>query len=125
MKSTDTVKNFFGLHKMPFSKLIGVNELYHSSSFKEAFARLQMGLENEDVVLLSGAVGSGKSNVLRYFTHSLDPNAYCSIYIAADTFKIRAMIQKSVDQGAGSVPRRRMNDKTRRLVHHDKILVFE
>jgi len=72
MKSTDTVKNFFGLHKMPFSKLIGVNELYHSSSFKEAYARLQMGLENEDVVLLSGAVGSGKSNVLRYFSQSLE-----------------------------------------------------
>ena len=88
MSSTDTVKNFFGLVKMPFSKLIGVNELYRSSSFQEACARLQIGLENEDVVLLSGAVGSGKSNVLRYFTHNLDPNAYRSIYIAADSFKI-------------------------------------
>lgn len=88
MKSTDAVKNFFGLHKMPFSKLIGVNELYRSSSFQEACARLQIGLENEDVVLLSGAVGSGKSNVLRYFAHSLDPNDYRIIYIAADSFKI-------------------------------------
>jgi len=96
MKSTDTVKNFFGLHKMPFSKLIGVNELYHSSSFKEACARLQMGLENEDVVLLSGAVGSGKSNVLRYFSHSLDPNAYSSIYIAADTFKIGEIAKRAL-----------------------------
>ena len=57
MKSTDTVRNFFGLHKMPFSKPIGVNELYRSSSFQEACARLQIGLENEDVVLLSDAVG--------------------------------------------------------------------
>ena len=96
MKSTDTVKNFFGLHKMPFSKLIGVNELYHSSSFKEAYARLQMGLENEDVVLLSGAVGSGKSNVLRYFSQSLDPNAYCSIYIAADAFKIGEIAKRAL-----------------------------
>lgn len=88
MKSTDAVKNFFGLHKMPFSKLIGVNELYRSSSFQEACARLQIGLENEDVVLLSGAVGSGKSNVLRYFAHSLDPNDYRIIYIPADSFKI-------------------------------------
>jgi len=96
MKSTDTVKNFFGLHKMPFSKLIGVNELYHASSFEEACARLQIGLENEEVVLLSGAVGSGKSNVLRYFTHSLDPNAYQSIYIPADSFKIGEIAKRAL-----------------------------
>jgi general secretion pathway protein A len=104
MKSTDTVKNFFGLHKIPFSKLIGVNELYHSSSFKEACARLQIGLENEDVVLLSGGVGSGKSNVLRYFTHSLDPNAYCFIYIAADTFKIGEIAKRALGELNVEVP---------------------
>lgn len=96
MSSTDTVKNFFGLVKMPFSKLIGVNELYRSSSFQEACARLQIGLENEDVVLLSGAVGSGKSNVLRYFTYNLDPNAYISIYIAADSFKIGEIAKRAL-----------------------------
>lgn len=96
MSSTETVKNFFGLQKMPFSKLIGVNELYQSSSFEEACARLQIGLENEDAVLLSGAVGSGKSNVLRYFTHNLDPNAYCCIYIAADTFKIGEIAKRAL-----------------------------
>jgi type II secretory pathway predicted ATPase ExeA len=104
MKSTDTVKNFFGLHKMPFSKLIGVTELYHSSSFKEACARLQIGLENEDVVLLSGAVGSGKSNVLRYFTHSLDPNAYLCIYIAADSFKIGEIAKRALQELNIEVP---------------------
>jgi len=96
MSSTETVKNFFGLQKMPFSKLIGTSELYHSSSFEEAYARLQIGLENEDAVLLSGAVGSGKSNVLRYFTHSLDPNAYSCIYIAADTFKIGEIAKRAL-----------------------------
>jgi general secretion pathway protein A len=96
MKSLDAVKNFFGLTKIPFSKLIGVNELYHSSSFTEACARLQIGLENEDVVLLTGAVGSGKSNVLRYFTHNLDPNAYRCIYIAADCFKIGEIAKRAL-----------------------------
>jgi type II secretory pathway predicted ATPase ExeA len=96
MTSTDALKNFFGLQKMPFSKLIGVNELYHSSSFQEACARLQIALENEDVALLSGAVGSGKSNVLRYFTHGLDPNAYRCIYIAVDTFKIGEVAKRAL-----------------------------
>lgn len=88
MNATDTVKNFFGLGKMPFSKGIGVTELFPSSSFREACARLEMALENEEAALLSGPVGSGKSNVLRSFTHSLDPNAHTVIYIAADAFKI-------------------------------------
>ena len=96
MNSTDAVKNFFGLNKMPFSKLIGVNELYRSSSFQEACARMQIGLENEDGVLLSGAVGSGKSNVLRYFTHNLDTNAYRCIYIAADEFKIGEIAKRAL-----------------------------
>lgn len=104
MSSTDTVKNFFGLKKMPFSKLIGVNELYHSSSFQEACARLQIGLENEDAVLLSGAVGSGKSNVLRHFTHSLDPNAYRCIYIAADAFKIGEIAKRALAALGVEVP---------------------
>jgi len=104
MRSTDAVKNFFGLVKMPFSKLIGVNELYHSSSFQEACARLQIGLENEEGVLLSGAVGSGKSNVLRYFTHSLDPNAYQCVYIAADGFKIGEIAKRALAEFQVEVP---------------------
>lgn len=96
MRSTDALKNFFGLQKMPFSKLIGVNELYHSSSFQEACAQLQIALENEDAALLSGAVGSGKSNVLRYFTHCLDPNACRCIYIAADAFKIGEIAKRAL-----------------------------
>jgi len=96
MNPTETVKNYFGLTKMPFSKRLGVNELYHSSSFTEATARLQIGLENEDVVLLSGPIGSGKSNVLRYFTHHLDPNAYLCLYIAADSFKIGEIAKRAL-----------------------------
>jgi len=104
MNPTETVKNFFGLQKMPFTKLIGVNELYHSSSFEEACARLQIGLENEDAVLLSGAVGSGKSNVLRYFTSQLDPNAYTCIYIAADSFKIGEIAKRALTALQVEVP---------------------
>jgi len=104
MTSINAVKNFFGLQKMPFSKLIGVNELYRSSSFQEACARLQIGLENEDVALLSGAVGSGKSNVLRFFTHSLDPNFYRVIYVAGDNFKIGEIAKRALSELNVEVP---------------------
>jgi len=96
MTATETVKNLFGLSTMPFSKSIAVGELFHSSSFQEASARLEMALENEEAALLTGAIGSGKSNVLRCFTHSLDPNAYAVIYIAADSFKIGEIAKRAL-----------------------------
>ena len=96
MTATETVKNFFGLTKMPFSKSIGVNELFPSSSFHEASVRLQIGIENEEVALLTGPTGSGKSSILRSFTHSLDPNAHSIIYIAADCFKIGEIAKRAL-----------------------------
>lgn len=96
MTSTETVKNLFGLSMMPFGKNIPVRDLFPSSSFQEATARLEMALENEEAALLTGAVGSGKSNLLRCFTHSLDPNAYALIYIAADCFKIGEIAKRAL-----------------------------
>lgn len=96
MTSTETVKNLFGLSVMPFSKSIPVRDLFCSSSFQEAIARLEMALDNEEAALLTGAVGSGKSNVLRCFTNSLDPNAYAVIYIAADSFKISEIAKRAL-----------------------------
>ena len=84
MKAIETIKNFFGLIKIPFIKSIGVKELYQSSSFKEACTRLEIALETEDLALLTGEVGAGKSNVIRFFTHNLDPHDYKIIYIPAD-----------------------------------------
>ena len=96
MSATDSIKNFFGLTKMPFLKTIGVNELFQGSSFKEACARLEIALENDDMALLTGAVGSGKSNVLRFFTHNLDPQAYKTVYIPADDFKIGEIAKRAL-----------------------------
>ncbi len=96
MSATDNIKNFFGLSKMPFSKTIGVKELFQSSSFKEVCVRLEIALENEDIALLTGDVGSGKSNVLRFFTQNLDPQAYKTVYIPADNFEIGEIAKRAL-----------------------------
>lgn len=96
MTSTDAVKNLFGLSRMPFGKSLPVRDLFASSGFQEALARLEMALDNEEAALLTGAVGCGKSNVLRAFTASLDPNAYLVIYIAADSFKIAELAKRAL-----------------------------
>jgi general secretion pathway protein A len=82
------IKNFFGFKKIPFSKSIGVNELFQSAELKEACARLELALQNEDMALLTGAAGSGKSSAIRAFADSLDPAQHKIVYIPADNFKI-------------------------------------
>jgi len=104
MNATDNIKNFFGLAKMPFSKNIGVKELFQSSSFNEACARLEIALENEDIALLTGAVGAGKSNVLRFFTHNLDPQAYKTLYIPADNFEIGEIAKRALSELNVEIP---------------------
>lgn len=83
MSMMERVKNHFGLMKVPFSKAVGVKELFPSRELKEACARLEIALENEDVALLTGLVGSGKSSVLRAFTQGLDSALYRVAYIPA------------------------------------------
>lgn len=83
----DKIKNFFGLSKIPFSKTIGVNELFVSAHVKEAAARMELAVQTEDMTLITGAVGCGKSTAIRYFINQLDPNAFKIIYISADNVK--------------------------------------
>lgn len=104
MSISDVVKNFFGFSRIPFSKAIGVNELFQSSSFKEAISRMQLALENEDITLLSGPIGSGKSNVLRYFASNLDPHSFAPVYIPAANIKPGEIAKKFLQQLKAEVP---------------------
>lgn len=75
------VQDFFGLSRIPFSKNIPPKDVFKSSAYEEALARLEYGVQDEDILLLTGPVGSGKSLTLKSFIHSLDINHYTSIYL--------------------------------------------
>lgn len=104
MSISDVVKNFFGFNRIPFSKNLGVNELYQGASFKEAISRLQLALENEDITLLTGSIGSGKSSVLRYFASNLDPHSFVPVYIPAGNIKPGEIAKKALQQLKMEVP---------------------
>ena len=76
-----SVLDQFGFSRLPFSKNLSPKEAFPSSSYTEALARLQYGIDSEDFVLLTGPVGVGKSVALLALIHSLDANAYSPIYI--------------------------------------------
>ncbi len=76
-----SVLDHFGFSRLPFSKNLSPKEVFPTSSYTEALARLEYGIGSEDFLLLTGPVGVGKSVTLFALIHSLDPIAYSPIYI--------------------------------------------
>lgn len=65
-------EEFYGLIEKPFNKTPDPRFLYHSKKHAEALARLQHAVEEQDIVLLTGDIGSGKTTLSRALIDSLD-----------------------------------------------------
>ena len=76
-----SVLDFFGLSHLPFSKILSLQQLFHSQDYKHSFAQLEYGIPAEDIMLLTGPVGCGKSVLLNSLMHALDSNRYIPIYV--------------------------------------------
>lgn len=65
-------EEFYGLRERPFSRTPDPRFLYQSRKHAEAFARLQLAVEDQDIVLLTGDIGCGKTMLSRALIDSLD-----------------------------------------------------
>jgi type II secretory pathway predicted ATPase ExeA len=65
-------EEFYGLTEKPFNKTPDPRFLYQSRKHAEALARLQHAVEEQDIVLLTGDIGSGKTLLSRALIDSLD-----------------------------------------------------
>ncbi|MBI5195584.1 MAG: AAA family ATPase [Nitrospirae bacterium] len=63
---------YFGLKHRPFSKTPDPRFLFYSKMHEEALARLQHGVEEKEIILLTGEVGCGKTTLSRALMDSLD-----------------------------------------------------
>jgi type II secretory pathway predicted ATPase ExeA len=70
------------MKEIPFRKEVRPNELFESQDLKEGLARLELALDSEEFILISGTPGCGKSSLVRRFIHRLDGNGYLPGYIA-------------------------------------------
>jgi len=52
-------EEFYGLREKPFTKTPDPRFLYQGRKHAEALARLQLAVEDQDIVLLSGDIGCG------------------------------------------------------------------
>jgi type II secretory pathway predicted ATPase ExeA len=65
-------EEFYGLREKPFSKTPDPRFLYQSPKHAEALARMHHAVEEQDIVLLTGEIGSGKTMLSRSFIDALD-----------------------------------------------------
>jgi len=77
----EAILNHYGFSRLPFGKDIAVKEVFPTSSAREAASMLELGVETEDIMVLTGPIGCGKSIVLRAATARFDTNAYQVIYL--------------------------------------------
>ena len=75
------VMNFYGFVRMPFDKDFESSQAFSSPSLTNTVAMLALGVETEDILLVSGPIGSGKSVALRSFIAALDPNRFSPVYV--------------------------------------------
>jgi type II secretory pathway predicted ATPase ExeA len=64
-------KHFYGLTQRPFSKTPDPRFLFLSRNHEEALARLQYAVEEKELILLTGEIGSGKTTLTRVLMDSL------------------------------------------------------
>jgi general secretion pathway protein A len=64
---------FYGLQELPFALTPDPRFIYFTPSHTEAMANLHYGIESgKGLVVVTGAVGTGKTTILRWMMHRLD-----------------------------------------------------
>lgn len=64
-------EEFYGLKQKPFSKTPDPQFLFLSKNHEEALARMQYAVEEKDLIVLTGEIGSGKTTLTRVLMDSL------------------------------------------------------
>lgn len=99
--------DFYGLKEKPFGKTPDPRFLYQSKKHAEALARLQLTVEEQDIVLLTGEIGSGKTTLSRAFIDSLDESYYPLLIINPRLSPSQLLRTVALRLGLGDSPRLR------------------
>ncbi len=81
----------FGLTGYPFERDLQPDELFASTSLREAQARLSHLVELRGIGLITGEVGSGKTTACRQFAASLHAGLYRLLYVTLSTGNVMDM----------------------------------
>ena len=75
-------RDFYRLRAKPFSKTPDPEFIYFSDHHREALARLRYGVEEREIVVLTGEVGCGKTTLSRRLMDDLDERYFVIALVA-------------------------------------------
>jgi type II secretory pathway predicted ATPase ExeA len=81
----------FGLTHFPFERVLHPDELFVSSTTREAGVRLNHLVELRGIGLITGEVGSGKTSVCRQLASTLHPGLHRLFYVPLSTGNVLDM----------------------------------
>lgn len=101
-------EDFFGLTRKPFGKTPDPSFLYESAQHAEALARLEYAVEEKDLVLLVGEIGSGKTTLSRELIDRIGESR--PVILIINPRLTPAQLVRSIATALGLVPSRFRND---------------
>src|SRR5450759_800497 len=101
-------EEFFGFAHKPFGKTPDPAFLYESPQHKEALARLEYAVEEKDLALLTGDVGSGKTTLSRALIDRLGDSR--PVVLLINPRMTPTQLVHSIAMGLGCSPSRVRND---------------
>jgi general secretion pathway protein A len=107
----------FGFTHYPFERALQPDELFASSTAREAQARLNHLIELRGIGLITGEVGSGKTSVCRQLGASLHPGLYRLFYVPLSTGNVLDMY-KAIAWQLG-LPIERSRATAYRAIHNE------
>lgn len=101
-------REFFGFRERPFGKTPNPEYLYESPQHREALARLEYAVEEKELALLSGAIGSGKTTLSRALIDRLGDTH--PVVLLINPRLSPSQLLRSVASGLGLTPKYFRND---------------
>jgi type II secretory pathway predicted ATPase ExeA len=77
----ETILSHYGFSRLPFGKDIAGEKIFPTKELDRSIGMFQLGIESEDVMIISGPIGCGKSLIIRHGLAGLDTNRYLPIYL--------------------------------------------
>jgi type II secretory pathway predicted ATPase ExeA len=101
-------EEFFGLTNKPFGKTPDPSFLYESKQHKEALARLEYAVEEKELALLTGDIGSGKTTLSRALIDRIGDER--PIVLLINPRLTPTQLLRAIARGLGIEPARFRND---------------
>jgi type II secretory pathway predicted ATPase ExeA len=105
---SEMFESFFGLRTKPFGKTPDPSFLYESDQHREALARLEYAVEEKELALLVGDIGSGKTTLSRALIDRIAEER--PVILLINPRLTPTQLLRAVANGLGIVPARFRND---------------